>query len=96
GTLSGAAAKTVLEDMFSDGKRASEIIAEKGLTQISDTKEVEDIIAQVITSNAQAVDDFKRGKEKALTFLVGQVMRLTKGRANASLVNELLKEKLEG
>ncbi len=96
GTLSGAAAKTVLEDMFSDGKRASEIIAEKGLTQISDTKEVEDIIAQIIASNSQAVDDFKRGKEKALTFLVGQVMRLTKGRANASLVNELLKEKLEG
>ncbi|MGB2854772.1 MAG: Asp-tRNA(Asn)/Glu-tRNA(Gln) amidotransferase GatCAB subunit B, partial [Dehalococcoidia bacterium] len=54
------------------------------------------IIAQVIASNAQAVDDFKRGKGKALTFLVGQVMRLTKGRANASLVNELLKEKLEG
>ncbi len=96
GRLSGAAAKTVLEDMFTDGKRASEIIAEKGLTQISDTKEVADIIAQVIASNAQAVADFNKGKEKALTFLVGQVMRQTKGRANASLVNELLKEKLEG
>jgi aspartyl-tRNA(Asn)/glutamyl-tRNA(Gln) amidotransferase subunit B len=95
GTLSGTAAKTVLEEMFNNGSRASDIIAEKGLTQISDAKQVKDIIVQVIASNAQAVDDFKRGREKALTFLVGQVMRRTKGRANASLVNELLKEKLE-
>ena len=95
GTLSGAAAKTVFEEMFHSGKRAAQIIAEKGLTQISDTKEVEEIVSQVITNNAQAVEDFKKGKEQALTFLVGQVMRQTKGRANPPLVNRLLKKKLE-
>jgi len=53
-------------------------------------------VAQVIDTNSQAVADFKRGKEQALTFLVGQVMRETKGRANPAEVNRLLKEKLEG
>jgi aspartyl-tRNA(Asn)/glutamyl-tRNA(Gln) amidotransferase subunit B len=96
GTLSGAAAKAVLEEMFDSGRHAAEIIAEKGLIQISDAKEVEGIVAQVIATNAQAVEDFKKGKERVLSFLVGQVMRQTKGRANPSLVNKLLKEKLEG
>jgi len=95
GTLSGAAAKTVFEEMFHSGRRASEIVAERGLTQISDAQEMDGIVAQVIATNPQAVADFKKGKEQALTFLVGQVMRQTKGRANPSLVNKLLKEKLE-
>lgn len=96
GTLSGAAAKTVLEDMFATGRRAGDIIAEKGLTQISDTEEMEGIIDQVIAANASAVEDFGKGKEQALKFLVGQVMRLTRGRANPTLVNQLLKERLRG
>jgi len=96
GTLSSAAAKTVFEEMFHSGRRASDIIAESGLTQISDAQEVEEIVVQVIATNAQAVADFRKGKEQALTFLVGQVMRQTKGRANPSLVNKLLKERLEG
>jgi len=62
--------------------------------QLSDD-EFDEIVSQVIAANAQAVEDFKRGKEQALTFLVGQVMRQTKGRASPSLVNRLLKEKLE-
>jgi len=95
GTLSGAAAKAVFEEMFSSGRHAAEIIAERGLTQISDAEEVAEIVAQVIATNAQAVEDFKKGKERALTFLVGQVMRQTRGRANPSLANKLLKEKLE-
>ncbi len=95
GTLSGAAAKTVFEEMFHSGRRASEIVAEMGLTQISDAQEVERIVAQVIAANPQAVADFKKGKEQALTFLAGQVMRQTKGRANPSIANKLLKEKLE-
>lgn len=95
GTLSGAAAKTVFEEMFHSGRCASEIVAERGLTQISDAQEMDGIVAQVIATNPQAVADFKKGKEQALTFLVGQVMRQTKGRANPSLVNKLLKEKLE-
>lgn len=95
GTLSGAAAKTVFEEMFNSGKRAAEITDEKGLTQISDAQEMGEIVAQVVAANAQAVADFRKGKEAALTFLVGQVMRQTKGRANPSVVNKLLKEKLE-
>ena len=96
GTLTGAAAKTLFEEMFNTGRQAKEIIAEKGLTQISDTKEVEEIVSRVIAANAQAVADFRKGKERALSFLVGQVMRETKGRANPSLANRLLKEELEG
>ena len=95
GKLSGPAAKTLFEEMFNSGKRAAQIIADKGLAQISDAKEVEGIVSQVIAANAQAVEDFKKGKEQALTFLVGQVMRQTKGRASPPLVNRLLKEKLE-
>jgi len=94
-TLSGAAAKTVFEEMFHSGKRAAEIIDEKGLTQISDAEEMKEIVARVVAANAQAVADFKKGKEAALTFLVGQVMKQTKGRANPSVVNKLLKEELE-
>jgi len=96
GTLTGAAAKTVLEEMFSTGRQAKEIIAQKGLIQISDTKELEEVILQVVADNAQAVADFKKGKERALSFLAGQVMKETKGRANPSQVNRLLKEKLGG
>jgi aspartyl-tRNA(Asn)/glutamyl-tRNA(Gln) amidotransferase subunit B len=95
GTLSGAAAKAVFEEVFNTGKRATEIIAERGLTQISDAQEIDGIVSRVIATNTQAVSDFKKGKEQALTFLVGQVMRETKGRANPSLVNKLLKESLK-
>ncbi len=96
GTLSGAAAKTVFEEMFASGRRAGEIITERGLAQMSDAREIAGVVAQVIATNSQAVADFKGGKEQALTFLVGQVMRETKGRANPAAVNRLLKEKLEG
>ena len=96
GTLSGAAAKTVFEEMFASGRRAGEIIIERGLAQMSDAQEIAGVVAQVIATNSQAVADFKGGKEQALTFLVGQVMRETKGRANPAEVNRLLKEKLEG
>jgi aspartyl-tRNA(Asn)/glutamyl-tRNA(Gln) amidotransferase subunit B len=94
GTISGSAAKPVLEGMFNTGKSAGEIIEQQGLSQISDTQEIENIIAEVINSNDQAVDDYKAGKTSALTFLVGQVMKATRGRANPKLVNELLKKKL--
>jgi len=95
GTLGGPAAKTVLEEMFYTGKPAREIVAEKGLTQISDTSAVEDIVRQVIDSNPQAVADFRAGKEQAVKFLIGQAMRATKGRANPKMVNDILKQKLE-
>ncbi|MFC2004346.1 Asp-tRNA(Asn)/Glu-tRNA(Gln) amidotransferase GatCAB subunit B, partial [Chloroflexota bacterium] len=87
-------AKFVLEEMFNTGKDPDEIIQERGLSQISDTQELEEEVSQVIKANAQAVADYSAGKEQALKFLVGQVMKATRGRANPQLVNELLKKKL--
>ena len=94
GAINIATAKTVLEEMFQTGKTADEIIKERSLSQISDTAELEKIVAEVINSNVQPVADYKAGKETALKFLVGQVMKATKGRANPQLVNEVLKQKL--
>ena len=94
GAINAATAKTVLEDMFRTGRTADEIISESGLSQISDTSELEKIVSEVINSNVQPVADYRAGKEEALKFLVGQVMRATKGRANPQLVNEVLKQKL--
>jgi len=90
-----ATAKSVLEEMYQTSKEADGIITERGLSQISDTQELEEAVAQAVADNAQAVADYKAGKETALRFLVGQVMKVTRGRANPQLVNELLKKKLE-
>jgi len=87
-------AKSVMYVVYNTGKSAEEIIKERGLSQISDTGELEDAIADVINSNTQAVSDYRSGKEEALKFLVGQVMRATKGRANPALAGELLQKKL--
>ncbi|MFQ5997260.1 MAG: Asp-tRNA(Asn)/Glu-tRNA(Gln) amidotransferase subunit GatB [Dehalococcoidales bacterium] len=94
GAVSSTGAKVVFEEMSSTGKSADVIIQERGLSQISDTQELEGTVIEVINSNAQAVTDFKSGKEPALKFLVGQVMKATKGRANPALVHEILKKKL--
>ena len=88
-------AKSVLEEMFNTGKDADGIITRRGLSQISDTQEIEGVIAQVIEANPQAVTDYKAGKTQSITFLVGQVMKTTRGRANPKLVNEQLKKKME-
>jgi len=90
-----ATAKFVVEEMFNSARTAKEIIDEKGLTQISDTRQLEETVASVINSNPQAVADYKAGKKQSLKFLVGQVMRATGSRANPKLVNELLEKKLE-
>jgi len=94
GTLSGKIAKTVLEEMYSTGKDAGTIVKEKGLAQISDEGALLGIIDGVIAANPQSVEDFRAGKDKAIGFLVGQIMKATKGQANPGLVNQLLKEKL--
>ena len=95
GVVSAATAKVVLEEMYKKGEDADDIVARQGLSQISDTQEIDEAVGQVITANAQAVADFEAGKETALKFLVGQVMKVTEGRANPQLVNQLLKKKLE-
>jgi aspartyl-tRNA(Asn)/glutamyl-tRNA(Gln) amidotransferase subunit B len=94
GIITGVIAKPVLEEMFRTGKTADAIIKERGLSQISDTGELEKVVVEVINSNTQAVADYRAGKETAARFLVGQVMKATKGRANPQLVNEVLKQKL--
>jgi aspartyl-tRNA(Asn)/glutamyl-tRNA(Gln) amidotransferase subunit B len=94
GTLSTKMAKEVFEDMFHSGKKPSQVVKEKGLAQISTTTELETAVGQVIAANSQAVADFKQGRETALKFLVGQVMKATKGQANPQMVNELLRRML--
>ena len=94
GKVSGPTAKAVFEEMFETGKPAEDIVSKKGLTQISDIDAVESVVKRVIADNSEAVADFKAGKQKSLTFLTGQVMRATKGRANPKVVNEVLKKEL--
>lgn len=94
GTISGKIAKTVIEDMFETGKSADAIVKDKGLLQISDEGAIAAIVDKVVEANPQSVADFKAGKERAIGFLVGQVMKETKGKANPGVVNKLLKDKL--
>ncbi len=94
GTISGKIAKSVFEEMFSSGKDAEVIVKEKGLVQISDESAIEAVVDQILSGNPRSVEDYRAGKERALGFLVGQVMKLTKGKANPELVNRLLKKKL--
>lgn len=95
GTISGKIAKTVFEEMFNTGKDPNAIVKEKGLVQISDEGLIEKVVEEVIAANPKSVDDYKGGKKQALGFLVGQVMKATKGKANPGLVNKLLQEKLD-
>jgi aspartyl-tRNA(Asn)/glutamyl-tRNA(Gln) amidotransferase subunit B len=96
GTISGPAAKAVLEEMFRTGKRASEIISEKKLSQISDAGEIREVVKQVIANNTGAVADYASGKQQALTFIIGQVMKATRGRANPGVVREIIIQELGG
>ena len=94
GTLSNKLAKEVIIQVLSTGKQVKDVIAESGMTQISDQGELEKIIAEVIKNNPKPVEEYKGGKETTITFLVGQVMKLSKGRANPKLAGELLKKAL--
>ncbi|MEQ1880836.1 MAG: Asp-tRNA(Asn)/Glu-tRNA(Gln) amidotransferase subunit GatB [Burkholderiales bacterium] len=94
GTVSGKIAKEVFDAMWVGKGEADEIIARKGLKQISDGGEIENIVDQVLAANAQQVTDYRGGKEKAFNSLVGQVMKVTKGKANPAQVNDILRRKL--
>lgn len=95
-TINGKIAKTVFREMIETGSAPDEIVEKNGLRQVSDTGEIEKIIDSVIASNPQSVEDFRSGKGKALGFLVGQVMKESKGKANPQIVNEILMNKLNG
>ncbi len=94
GTISGKIAKTVFEEMYQTRKDAETIVNEKSLVQISDAGEIEKIVDDVIAKNPKEAARYKAGEEKLIGFFVGHVMKLTKGKANPKLVNELLKKKL--
>ncbi len=93
-TLSSKLAKQVFDELWKGQTSVDKIIEAKGLKQISDSSEIEALVDQVIAANAQQAEDFKNGKEKALNSLVGQVMKLSKGKANPGQVNEILRQKL--
>ena len=94
GTISGRIAKEVFESMAVSGKAAAAIIEEKGLKQVSDVKELTKVIKQVLSDHPNELSEYKNGKEKVFGFFVGQVMKLTAGKANPAKVNEILKKEL--
>jgi aspartyl-tRNA(Asn)/glutamyl-tRNA(Gln) amidotransferase subunit B len=96
GKISNNIGKKVLRDMFETGKTPDTIVKEKGLIQISDEGELEKIVDQVLAENQQSIIDYRNGKDRALGFLVGQVMKASRGKANPQIVNQIVKKKLEG
>ena len=94
GTISGKIAKSVFEEMYATGKDPESIVKEKGLVQISDSGEIEKAVDDVIAKNPKETERFKAGEEKLLGFFVGQVMKVTKGKANPQMLNDLLRKKL--
>ncbi|MDO8750094.1 MAG: Asp-tRNA(Asn)/Glu-tRNA(Gln) amidotransferase subunit GatB, partial [Dehalococcoidia bacterium] len=95
GTLSTTMAKTVWEETFATGKAPGQVVREKGLSQISDASSIEPAVEEALRANPAAVADYLKGKDTAIRFLVGQVMKATRGRANPALVNQVVKDKLE-
>lgn len=95
GTISGKIAKELLAEMFVSGKSPKALVQEKGLVQISDTGAIETAVDEVIAANPGPVGDYVGGKKAAFGFLVGQVMKATKGKGNPKLVNEVLQRKLD-
>lgn len=94
GTISSKIAKTVFKELIENGGDAEKIVKDKGLVQISDEGTLLKIISEVLDANPQSVEDFKNGKNKAVGFLVGQLMKATKGQANPQMVNQLLQQEL--
>ena len=95
GTISGKIAKDVFAEMMISRKKPSDIVKEKGLEQVSDDKEILKLIEKVIADNQDKVKDYLSGKDKLFGFFVGQVMKISQGKANPGLVNKILKEKLK-
>lgn len=96
GTISGKQAKEVFVEMCASGKSASTVVDERGLVQVSDVGEIDNVIDQVMASSSIQLEQYRAGKEALFGYFVGQVMKITKGQANPKIVNERLKEKLRG
>ena len=94
-TISGKIAKTVFEAMIKDSSNVDDIIEAKGLKQITDIGEIAKLVNEIIANNPEQVEQFREGKEQVLSYLVGQAMKLSRGKANPAQVNQILKEKLK-
>lgn len=95
GTISNTAGKIVFEEILSTGKEVKEIISEKGLAQVSDENEIASMVDKVLANNEKSIEDYKKGKTNVVGFLVGQVMKESKGKANPQIINDIMRKKLE-
>ena len=95
GKISSKIAQDVFAEMFATGESAGQIVQKKGLVQLSDAGAIESMCEVVIQANPKSVADYQAGKAAALNFLKGQVMKASKGKANPSLVGEILERKLK-
>jgi aspartyl-tRNA(Asn)/glutamyl-tRNA(Gln) amidotransferase subunit B len=94
-TISGKIGKSIFEEMYESGSSPDKIIESQGLEQISDDGAIEAIISTIIQDNPSQVEAYLGGKEKLFGFFVGQVMKITEGKANPQSVNTILKERLK-
>ncbi len=95
GSISASTAKTVLEEAFYSGDAPGQIVEKKGYTQISDSSEVQGVVAQALAANPKAVADYLGGRDEAVRYLIGQVMKITRGQANPEVVNRFVLAQLE-
>jgi aspartyl-tRNA(Asn)/glutamyl-tRNA(Gln) amidotransferase subunit B len=95
GTISGKIAKEIFEKLWSSDKEVDEIIQSEGLEQVTDDKEIESIIDEVINNNPEQLEQYRSGKDRLFGFFVGQVMKASQGKANPKQVNDILRKKLE-
>jgi aspartyl-tRNA(Asn)/glutamyl-tRNA(Gln) amidotransferase subunit B len=96
GKISGKQGKEVFAEMFATGKTATAIVKEKGVEQLSDLSTIEKLCDEVIAANPKPLADFRAGNVASLNFLKGQVMKLSKGKANPRIVGEILEKKSKG
>ncbi|GGI64643.1 Asp-tRNA(Asn)/Glu-tRNA(Gln) amidotransferase subunit GatB [Enterococcus alcedinis] len=94
GTISSKIAKKVFRELILNGGEAKKVVEDQGLIQLSDPSQLLPMINEVLDNNQQSIDDFKNGKDRAVGFLVGQIMKATRGKANPGVVNKLLQEEL--
>jgi aspartyl-tRNA(Asn)/glutamyl-tRNA(Gln) amidotransferase subunit B len=92
--ISGKIAKMVFQEMYKSGQPPEAIVKEKGLIQVTDEGAIEEIVDKIMAENRGKVADYRAGKERLMSFFVGQVMKATQGKANPRTVNEILQKKL--
>lgn len=95
GKINNNTGKKVLREMFESGKDPKTIVEERGLVQISDQSQLEDMVEEILDQNPQSIEDYKNGRDRAIGYLMGQIMKASKGQANPQLVNQILREKID-